>query len=595
MRLVRPLQAVAITVAALLILTVVVVVVATLTDPTFALMALVVAVGAFLLARALRRRVRPGTILELDLEHGVVEQAPTSPLERLLLREAVVLRDVVDAVHRAAEDERVAGLVARLGNGKLGVGHAQEIREAIRRLRNAGKATIAFAESFGEAGLATVDYYLASAFEKIHLQPNGVVSLGGVVARLPFLRSLLDRVGVVPDLDHRKEYKAAKYLLTESGFTPPHEEATRAVLEDQFEQMVSGIAADRGLDPARVRNLIDRAPLLASEALEAGLVDRLSYRDEAYESAPGEGKRHLLIDQYLRRAGRPHRRGERIALIYGTGAINRGKSRFDLLTRGRSLGADDVAIAFREARENKRVRAIVFRVDSPGGSAVGSEVVRREVARARASGKPVVVSMGSVAGSGGYWISTPADRIVAQPGTVTGSIGVVGGKLAAAGAWRRFGVSWDERHLGRNATFSLPDNPYTDSERERLRDSLDSIYEDFKTRVAEGRSLPLEEVEELAKGRIWTGARAALLGLVDQLGGLETAVAQAKEIAQIPAERPVKLVPFPRRRAVPLPKRRENSEPIEELAAVIFDTVGVMTGTLRTPAAEIRMPPCWPR
>jgi protease-4 len=401
------------------------------------------------------------------------------------------------------------------------------------RFGAAGKRTVAFAESFGEGGLATVDYYLATAFESIHLQPHGQVHVDGVVARVPFLRGLLDRVGVIPDLDHRREYKAAKYTLTERGFTAPHEEATRAVLEDQFEQMVSGIAAARGLPPDRVRELIDQAPLLASEAVEAGLIDRLSYRDEAYHGALEAGRRLMFVDAYLRRAGRLHRRGARIALIHGTGSIHRGTSRFDPLSRSLSLGADDVAAAFRAAIDDSKVRAIVFRVDSRGGSAVASEVIRRETVRARQAGKPVVVSMANVAGSGGYWISAAANRIVAQPGTVTGSIGVVAGKLATREAWHRIGVNWEELHLGQNATFGVPDDPYTDSERERLKTTLDSIYEEFKSLVAEGRSLDPAAVEQLARGRIWTGAQALELGLVDALGGAHRALELAREMAGI--------------------------------------------------------------
>jgi protease-4 len=461
------------------------------------------------------------------------------------------------------------------------------------RFRAAGKETVAFAESFGEGGLATVDYYLATAFERIHLQPHGQVHMDGVVARVPFLRGLLDRAGVIPDLDHRREYKAAKYTLTESGFTAPHEEATRAVLEDQFEQMVAGIAAARGLAPDRVRELIDRSPLLGSEAVEAGLIDGLSYRDEAYHAALEAGSQLMFVDAYLRRAGRPHRRGARIALIHGTGSIHRGTSRFDPLSRSLSLGADDVAAAFRAAIDDSKVRAIVFRVDSRGGSAVASEVIRRETVRAREAGKPVVVSMANVAGSGGYWISAAADRIVAQPGTITGSIGVVAGKLATREAWHRVGVNWEELHLGQNATFSVPDDPYTESERERLEATLDSIYEDFKALVAEGRSLDPAAVEELAKGRIWTGTQALDRGLVDALGGMDRALELAREVAGIEPEAGLAVRVYPRKRGVRLPERKESSEPVRQMTATLFDLVDVVTASSRTPAIQAVMPSFW--
>jgi protease-4 len=301
----------------------------------------------------------------------------------------------------------------------------------------------------------------------------------------------------------------------------------------------------------------------------------------------------MFVDAYLRRAGRPHRRGARIALIHGTGSIHRGTSRFDPLSRGLSLGADDIAAAFRAAIDDSKVRAIVFRVDSRGGSAVASEVIRRETVRARQAGKPVVVSMANVAGSGGYWISAAADRIVAQPGTVTGSIGVVAGKLATREAWNRVGVNWEELHLGQNATFGVPDDPYTDSERERLKVTLDSIYEEFKSLVAEGRSLDPAAVEELARGRIWTGAQALERGLVDALGGIHRALELARELVGVAPEDGLAVRVYPRKRGIRLPERKESSEPVRQLTATLFDLVDAVTASSRTPAVQAVMPSFW--
>ncbi len=593
MKLVRPLQALVLAVGMLLVLVSAVAVVDVLANLTGALTLLGLILALLVLLMFARRLVRSGTVLELDLDHGVVEEPISGALGRYTNRGALAVRDVTDALDRATGDHRVVGLVARIGNGHIGLGHAQELRDSIERFRAAGKRAVAFAETFGEGNLATTDYYLATAFDQIHLQPTGDVNVGGILARVPFIRGLLDRAGVIPDLDHRKEYKAAAYRFTEEGFTPPHEEATRAVLEDQFEQMVAGIAADRGMPPDRVRDLIDQAPLLAGEALAAGLVDGLSYRDEVYQSAVEGGRRLMFTEAYLKRARRPHRRGARIALIYGTGSIHRGSSRFDPLSRSLSFGVDDVAAAFRAAIEDTKVQAIVFRVDSPGGSAVASEVIRRETARARDAGKPVVVSMANVAGSGGYWISATADRIVAQPGTVTGSIGVVAGKLAMRQAWQRVGVNWEEVHLGQNATYAVPDDPFTDSERERLQTSLDSIYEEFKTVVAEGRSLDPAAVEEIAKGRIWTGAQAREFGLVDDLGGMDRALELARDLAGIPPERGLAVRVYPRRKGTRLLGRRESSEPVEQLTTTLLHLVDEVTGSSRTPTVQVVMPDLW--
>lgn len=528
-----------------------------------------VVIVSLVILRVVRRRVVSGTILEVDLDSGVVEQTGSDPVSLALTRRAVVVRDLVDALDRGAEDPRILGLVARLGNGGIGLGHAQELRDAVHRFREKGKKTVAFAESFGESRDATVDYYLATAFETIYLQPMGGASVQGRMGNARFVRGALDKLGIYPDFDHRKEYKAAMYMFTETALTDPHREAISAVTEDQLSQIIEGIAANRRLDNQGLREIIDRAPLNSDEALEAGLVDKLGHRDDAYKAAGGKG--FLFHDRYLKKAGRPHRKGDRIALIYGTGSIARGSSRFDPLTQGPSLGADDVAEAFRNAVDNGKVKGIVFRVDSPGGSAVASEVIRREVVRAREAGKPVVVSMGNVAGSGGYWISADADRIVAQPGTITGSIGVVAGKLATREGWARAGITFDQVSLGKNAGYWSSRDPYTPGERERLESSLDDIYHRFTTLVAEGRGIDHEEVQSIAKGRIWTGAQAKAHGLVDELGGMETALAMVKRQADIDADQPVQVTIFPEERTLPIPKRRDNSEPIELAIAALVD------------------------
>lgn len=580
------------TASLVLLLIVLTLIVTALDQPIGAIAVLGLALLALLAARVVTRRVRRGTVLEIDLENGVVEQPPSHPVSRLLNREAVVLRDVTNALARARDDDRIVGLVARLGNGGIALAQAQEIRDAVYRFRESGKRTVAFAETFGETRLAINDYYLATAFEEVHLQPMGNLSIEGVVSRVPFLRDLLDRIGVTPDLDHREEHKSAKYLLTERDFTDPHRESVTGILADQFDQIVSGIAGDRDLGPERVRELIDSAPLIPSEALREGLVDSISHRDDAYEAARGDGKGFLFLDRYLRKAGRPNRRGHRIALVYGTGTINRGRSGFDPLERASSMGADDVSATLREAVDDKKVRAIVFRVDSRGGSATASEVIGREVARAREAGKPIVVSMGSVAGSGGYWISAPADRIVAQPGTVTGSIGVVAGKLARGEAWRRLGVNWGELHLGQNATFSVPLSTYTESERERANVMIDAIYRGFLDHVAGGRDMDVAAVTEIAGGRVWTGAQALERGLVDHLGGLERAIEVAREVADIGSDEPVQLRLFPRQRTLPWPQRKESSEPVGAIVRAISDLLNLRVGGLGQ-GAQLLMPGDW--
>ena len=497
-----------------------------------------------------------------------------------MTREALLVRDVVDALDRATGDDRVTAVVARLGNGAIQLGHAQEIRDAVARFRASGKRAVAYADTFGESGQATVSYYLASAFSEIHLMPRGELSITGLLAKGRFFRDALDMLGVVVDLDHRKEYKSALYQLTEAGFNDAHREATGSLVGDQFDQVVSGIAAARNLSEDRVRELIDRAPLLGERPVADGLVDHRGYRDDAYRAAGGDAR--LFASRYLKKAGRPHRKGKTVALIGGVGMITRGSSRFDPLRGGPSFGADDVARAFREAVDDDKVKAIVFRVDSPGGSAVASEVVRHEVERATQAGKPVVVSMGNVAGSGGYWVSAKASHIVALPATITGSIGVVAGKLATSGAWAKAGITTDQIEFGRMAGFTSSHSPYTDDQRQKLDAQLDAIYDDFVGLVADGRNLGTEQVAEIARGRVWTGSQAKEHGLVDSLGGLDTAIDEAKKAAGIDGD--CKIKRFPKRGPLPLTGGRENSDPSVEALSSIIES-------LRTVRAEVSAPP----
>jgi protease-4 len=379
------------------------------------------------------------------------------------------------------------------------------------------------------------------------------VGLTGLSAETPFLRGTLEKLGLTPRLDHRKEYKAAMNLLTERQYTDAHEEAAFRVIESQFGQIVRGIAEARQLAVGEVRALVDRGPFAAREAVQAKLVDALLYRDQVYarvkEQIGGEAAVLPLLT-YLGRAGRPSRHGPTIALIYGVGGIKRGKSGYDPVFQGLSMGSDTVTAAFRAAIQDEEVKAILFRVDSPGGSYVASDTIWRETVRAREVGKPVVVSMGGAAASSGYFISMAADKIVAQPATLTGSIGVISGKMQSTDLWDKVGVSWDTVHTSANTTFWSHLHDYTPPQWGQLQDWLDGIYDDFTTKVAKGRGLPLDKVLEIARGRVWTGEDAKALGLVDELGGFPVALRLIREAAGIPSDADVQIKVFPARRAL---------------------------------------------
>jgi protease-4 len=353
-------------------------------------------------------------------------------------------------------------------------------------------------------------------------------------------------------MDHRYEYKNAMNTFTERQFTPPHREAMARLAESWSSQMTRGIAEGRRLAPAEVRALIDRGPFLGQEALGTHLVDGLAYRDDIYSKVKeraGRGSRLIYLSRYLDRAGRPHQSGKSIALIFGVGGVHRGRSGFSPVFGSASMGSDTVTAAFRAAIDDRDVKAIVFRIDSPGGSYVASDAIWRETVRARKAGKPVIASMGNLAGSGGYFVAMAADKIVAQPGTITGSIGVLGGKMLSTGFWQKLGITFDEVHEGANATMWSSTKDYSPAEWARFQAWLDRVYADFTTKVAEGRRLPKERVLEIAKGRIWTGEDAKNLGLVDELGGYPQALRLAKLAARIPESEDVNVRVFPKKKS----------------------------------------------
>jgi protease-4 len=506
------------------------------------------AVGVLIVKKSVPSRV----ILEADLEERLVEYTPDDPVARIVSGREPTMLGLIEALQRASTDNRVAGLIARVGGAGLSLADVQEIRDAVIAFRHAGKPAIAYAETFGEESKANGSYYLATAFDKIYLQPSGDVGLSGLLAETPFLRGTLDKLGFIPRMDHRAEYKNAMNMLTEKKYTAAHKEATEKIMESQFGQIVTGIAQARKMSTNDVRALIDRGPFLADEALQAKLVDKLAYRDAAYDDIQKQAGPHaklLYLSKYLDRAGSPYDEGATVALIYGVGDIHRGKSEYSPIFQNVSMGADTVAAAFRAAVEDKNVKAILFRIDSGGGSYVASDTIWRETVRAKKAGKPIIVSMGGVAGSGGYFIAMSADKIVAQPATLTGSIGVFAGKFLTTNFWDNLGISWDEVHTSSNAMVFTGLQDYTPEQWKTFETWLDRVYDDFTTKVAEGRNLPRARVLEIAKGRVWTGEDAKGLGLVDELGGFPVALRLVREAAKLPADAKIKLKLFPRRKS----------------------------------------------
>ena len=489
-----------------------------------------------------RRRPFGPVLLELDLSRGVVETPSAAPLRIVGARPAPTLHALLTALRQAERDRHVAGLVAHVAQRPISLALSSELRDAVGRFRRSGKAAVAWTESFGELGVGNVGYHLATAFEEIWLQPSGDVGLTGVVARAVFVRDALDRLGVEPQLAQRHEYKTAADTFLRSEMSDAGREMARRLAESATETIVADVAAARGLDPATVREIVDHAPLTATEALEGGLVDRLGYRDEVYASLLSRlgDVRLLYVERYGRRRerGRAVRRAVAgrsspvVALVRASGPIHLGHSS-SVPWGGPNVGSDTLGATLRAAGRDPAVKAVVLRVDSPGGSYVASDAIRREILALRGSGRPVIASMATVAASGGYYIAMPCDVVVASPTTLTGSIGVLAGKQVVKEALGRVGVRIDSEAVGAHAEMFSSQQHFTEEEWARLEVWLDEVYDDFTSKAAADRGMPVERLRDVARGRVWTGADARSHDLVDQLGGLEEAVAIACERAGV--------------------------------------------------------------
>lgn len=516
----------------------------------------VLLVGAAVMFWMVSLATSPGvsshTVLRVNLETPFLENLPDDPVAAFTLRGTPTVLEFVQALDRAGRDPRVEGLVARVGAGGHGMAVTQELRDAVMAFRDQGKFAIAYSETFGDSGPGNGGYYLATAFDEIYLLPSGDLGFTGLIMEHPFVRGTFDLLGITPRLDQRHEYKNAMNFYTHEKFTDAHREAMQHLMDSWFGQIVAGIADARGLSPEQVRKLADEGPYYGQEAVDNGLVDGLAYRDEVYdhiEERVSGSVEYLYLDRYLERTDSSFGQGPTIALIYGQGTVLRGKSHYAAMSGEFVMGSDTVSRAFRDAVDDSQVQAIVFRVNSPGGSYPASDAILREAMRAREAGIPVIVTMGNYAASGGYFVSLDADRIVAQPGTLTGSIGVLGGKLVTRAMWKKVGMTFDAVQTSRNANMWSSLDDYSDEGWARFQGWLDRVYEDFTSKVAVGRDLPLERVLEMAKGRVWTGEDALELGLVDELGGFTRALELAREAADIDADSSIRLQLFPRERS----------------------------------------------
>ncbi|SDG32892.1 signal peptide peptidase A. Serine peptidase. MEROPS family S49 [Limimonas halophila] len=544
-------------------------------------------------------------VVSIDLTRGVAETPAANPLRRAAGDTPLVLRRAVDTIHTAADDPQVKALAVRVGRGGLGMAQAQEVHAAVEAFRESGKPAHAFAETLSGGAAGTIHAYLTSAFDRVWLQPSGDYDLIGFQAQSAFLKGALEKLGVTPRVDQRKAYKGLADRFTAEDMPEPQRENLGRLVDGLMDQVVRALAEGRGLDTGQVRTLAKNAPLSAEAAKDAGLVDTLGYRAEmeaALMEKAGEAAEPIAFDVYA--AARDDRAPEdapRVAVVDALGPVTAGESDGSPLMGPQTMGADTVSTGVQNALKDDAVRAIVLRVSSPGGSYVASDTIWHAVKQAREADTPIVVSMGDIAASGGYFVAAPANRIVAAPGTLTGSIGVAGGKFVLTGLWDKLGVSFDGVQTGPRADYWSPNSDFSEAEWKHFQQSLDDTYADFTSKVAQGRGLSEEAVAEAAQGKVFTGADAKAMGLVDSLGGFRHAVGVAKQLGEIPGDRRVRLEPFPKpedpfRRflqqalsgRIASPAARNLARVAETLRPVV-DVVDMLDsrGRLRaTPAAE---------
>jgi protease-4 len=502
----------------------------------------------FLLAR--EPSVASNSMLELRVGGNLAEIVPSDVFGYLRGVRTPTVRSIVENLRKARVDARVSAILLKpTGFESPFWGKVQEIRDAVVDFKRSGKPVYAYLEYGGDR-----EYYLATAADKIFLMPSSPLDLKGVATYQLFLRGTLDKIGAYPDLHHVGEYKTAINLFTEKGYTPAQKEMDESLTLDTYEQLVRGIAEGRRKHDAEIRALVDQGPFLPEDALRAGLVDDVKYEDqveEALRTSRRTGSRRIDGDDYARISPTSLglNRGPRIAVIVASGTITGGKSGFDPVN-GAIVGSETLIEYIRQARKDSSIRAIVLRVDSPGGSAAASDAIWRElnITKRERADRPVVASMSDLGASGGYYIAMPAHVIVAEPSTLTGSIGIFGGKIVTGGVYEKLGARIQSTSIGRHAEMESPARPFNADELKKVDEQLQAFYDQFVEKVAEARHSTPEKIDQIAQGRVWTGRQAKQNGLVDELGGLDRALAVAKQRAKIPADREVELVVYPPRK-----------------------------------------------
>jgi protease-4 len=519
-----------------------------------AVVAIAVAVGIGLLFYSFKHReptIPDNSVLALKIEGDLPDYVPDDITRRLLGQDDQSLTSLLAQIKKAKADKRISGILLEIDPAGAGWGKTDEIREAIADFRTSGKPIYAYME-YG----ANKEYYLATACDKIFVAPPGDLYVNGLAAEVMFFRGSLDKLGIYPDVMQIGKYKNAPDQFTRKEMSDSHREVMNSILDDLFNRIVEAAAKARKKTPDEVRAIIDNAPLHAGDAANAGMIDGAMYRDEVEKELKkrlgykDSDDLHIVRGSDYKRVSQESlglNKGERIAVIYASGGIGSGRSS-NSPTGEQTVGSDTVSKAISDAAENKNIKAIVLRVDSPGGSSYASDIIWHavEVAKQR---KPVVVSMADLGASGGYYISCNANKIVAEPSTITGSIGIFAGKPVLKDFYNWLGISNEYVMRGKLAGIFRETEKFSPEERARFEAQIkNTYYNDFVPKVAKGRGKDPEYIDSIGQGRVWMGSQAKANGLVDEFGGLDRAVEVAKQLANIPADKSVQrvILPYPR-------------------------------------------------
>jgi protease-4 len=516
-----------------------------------AALVLVALIGIALVVASFRQSapsIKDNSVLALRVSGSLPDYVPDDPFRKFFGGPTQSLSSLLLQLKKAKVDKRIKAVILEIDMSGAGWGKSEDIRDAIADFRSSGKPVYAYME-YG----MNKEFYIATACDKIYVAPPGELFINGLAADVMFFRGSLDKLGIYPDIYQIGEYKSAGDMFTRKEMSDAHRRVVNEMLDDLFNRYVDAIAKGRGKSVEEMRAIIDNAPYAARKAKEIGLIDEVAYRDELEKEIKTKlgykesDQLSLITGSTYRRVGAETlglNKGEKIAVIFASGEIGSGSS--DNSPSGsQSIGSDTMVKALNDARDDKSVKAIVIRVDSPGGSGLASDIIWRAVEAAKAK-KPVVVSMSDVAASGGYYISAGANKIVASPSTITGSIGVVAGKPVMRGFYDWIGVSNEYVLRGKNAGMFRETEKFTPDERAKFEEWIKTTYYDeFIPKVAKGRNKAVEYVDSVGQGRVWTGAQARERGLVDEFGGLDKAVEIAKQLANIPADKGVQRVIFP--------------------------------------------------